>query len=165
VNAPKKKRRKPARLRALDWAWTERGTHEVGFHNRGRKVDEYQRADDLPGVGYSWCMSFVQWCFRAAGRPLPHLTASVGFFLGWARKAGWVVQKPARGDLVCFNFDADNWPDHVGFVVHVYPLFILTVEGNTSPGQRGSQADGGGVYSRYRRKSSRYAYVRVPDKA
>jgi len=151
-------------MRALDIAWQERGVHEVGFNNRGKRVEQYQRADGLPGTGYSWCMSFVQWCYLKANHPLPNLTASVGLFLNYARKVGWVVQKPARGDLICFNFDADNWPDHVGFVVRVMPLSILTVEGNTSPSAKGSQSDGGGVYTRVRRKSSRNAYVRVPGK-
>lgn len=140
----------------------EVGTHEVGFHNRGKRVDEYQRADNLPGVGYSWCMSFVQWCYKMVYHPLPDLTASVGNFLGYARKVGWVTSRPLRGDLVCFNFDADNWPDHVGFVARVLPLgLIRTIEGNTSPGTGGSQADGGGVYRRLRSRR-RCVFVRVP---
>jgi hypothetical protein len=154
----------PARLRALDVAIKEVGVHEVGFHNRGKRVDEYQRADNLPGVGYSWCMSFVQWCYREAGRPLPTLTASVGFFLSWARSAGLVVTTPKRGDLVCFNFDSDTWPDHVGFVRwRIRGGWIATLEGNTSPGTGGSQADGGGVYRRFRR-TSRCVFVRVPGR-
>jgi hypothetical protein len=155
-------KRVPLRIRALNIARREVGTHEVGFHNRGKRVDQYQRADSLPGVGYAWCMAFVQWCYREAGRPLPNLTASVGNFLSWARGVGWVVQKPARGDLVCFNFDADNWPDHVGFVLWRAPAFtVRTLEGNTSPGTAGSQADGGGVYPRWRSRR-RCAFVRRP---
>jgi len=155
-------KRVPARIRALNVARREVGTHEVGFHNRGKRVDEYQRADALPGVGYAWCMAFVQWCYRNAGHPLPDLTASVGNFLSYARKVGWVTSQPQRGDLVCFNFDADNWPDHVGLVLYRLPGgMIRTVEGNTSPGTGGSQADGGGVYRRFRSRR-RCAFVRVP---
>lgn len=147
----------------MEIAYGERGVHEIGYTNRGKKVSEYQRADNLPGVGYAWCMAFVQWCYKQAGRPLPNLTPSVGFFLSYARAIGWVVQKPQKGDLVCFNFDANNWPDHVGFVLSAsVPGFIRTIEGNTSPDAGGSQADGGGVYARWRRKSKRNAYVRVP---
>lgn len=150
------------RWKAASIAETQIGTHEIGFQNRGKKVDAYQRADNLPGVGYAWCMSFVQWCFREAGRPLPNLTASVGFFSSWARKAGWLVYSPLRGDIVCFNFDRDNWPDHVGIVTRRPILgFVRTVEGNTSPDNRGSQADGGGVYRKTRRVN-RCVFVRVP---
>ena len=145
-------------------ALREVGTHEVGFHNLGRRVEQYQRADSLPGVGYAWCMSFVQWCYREAGHPLPDLTASVGNFLGYARHVGWVIQRPARDDLVCFNFDADNWPDHVGFVRWRIPGgLIATVEGNTSPDASGSQADGGSVARKIRR-ARRCAFVRVPGR-
>jgi hypothetical protein len=154
---------KTYRERALEIALGEVGIHEIGFHNRGRRVDQYERADDLPGVGYSWCMSFVQWCYRQAGHRLPTLSPSVGIVLNWARMAGLVTTGPRRGDLVCFNFDADSWPDHVGFVIHNYPLYIRTVEGNTSPGTGGSQADGGGVYRRTRRKS-RCIFIRVPGR-
>lgn len=155
-------KRTPARIRALNIARREVGVHEVGFHNRGKRVDEYERADNLPGVGYAWCMAFVQWSYRRAGHPLPNMTASVGTFLSWARGIGWVVQRPARGDLVCFNFDSDEWPDHVGFVLWRIPGgFIRTLEGNTSPSAAGSQADGGGVYRRVR-STRRCAFVRVP---
>lgn len=157
------------REKAVRIAISQIGTHEIGFHNRGKKVDEYQRADDLPGVGYSWCMSFIQWCFKQAGHHLPTGTASVGLFLSWARKAGWVVTRPLRGDIVCYQFDSDNWPDHTGIVervLHLGPLWVIrTIEGNTSPGSGGSQADGGGVYRRTRTvRAGRVAFVRVPGK-
>jgi len=160
-----KRRRQPVtyRERALRIALGQIGVHEVGFHNRGRTVDEYERADDLPGVGYAWCMAFVQWCYRQADHPLPTLTASVGTFLTWARRVGWITSRPRRGDVVCFNFDADTWPDHVGLVTRVLPGFIRTVEGNTSRGAGGSQADGGGVWPKLRRKS-RCVFVRVPGR-
>jgi hypothetical protein len=150
-------------LRVALWE-AKRGVHEEGFSNRGKYVDRYQDADDLPGRGYPWCMAFVQWCYQQAGHPLRYRTASVGLFQSWARRIGWVVQKPQRGDIVCFNFDADNWADHVGLVTRALPGgWIRTVEGNTSAGTGGSQADGGGVHRRLRR-TSRCAFVRVPGK-
>ena len=41
------------------------GISEIGTSNRGPVVDEYQRADALPGEGYPWCMSLQQWCWNA----------------------------------------------------------------------------------------------------
>jgi hypothetical protein len=152
---------------ALQYALKEaaRGVHEIGTSNRGERVDQYQDADGLAGRGYPWCMSFVQWCFKQAGQPLGDLTASVGFFVAWARKVGYIVTKPQRADVVCFNFDSDNWADHVGFVVRVLPGFvqIQTVEGNTSGTDAGSQDDGGAV-ARKLRRTSRCVFVRVPGR-
>ncbi len=150
---------------ALRVALTQLGVHERGHSNRGPQVDRYQMADDLRGVGYPWCMAFVQWCYREAGHPLPNLTASVGLFATWARRAGWVTSSPLRGDIVCFNFDSNNWPDHVGLVIRSIPMLVLiqTVEGNTSDDARGSQTDGGGVHRKLRRRS-RCVFVRVPGR-
>jgi hypothetical protein len=150
---------KTYRQLALAIALDEVGVKESpAGSNRGPRVDQYQDADDLAGRGYPWCMSFVQWCYRNAGKPLPRRTPSVGFFLDWARKAGWVVTAPRRGDVVCYQFDADSWPDHVGIVSAVLPGgFIRAVEGNTATG---NDANGGAVMVRTRR-SSRCAFVRV----
>lgn len=163
---------KALRLRALDIARSQIGTHEVGFNNRGPKVDQYQKADNLPGVGYPWCASFVQWCFMKAGKPLPNRTASVGFLLDWAKRRGYTVQRPFRGDLICFFFGPDSWPDHIGFVERVLALpsprgwryIIRTIEGNTSANAFGSQSDGGGVYRRTRWVApNKVAFIRIPN--
>jgi hypothetical protein len=48
---------------------------------------------------------------------------------GWWQPAG-----PQRGDLVCFEWEKDSWPDHIGIVEHVLDGdTISTIEGN-SPG-------------------------------
>lgn len=156
-----------ARIRALEIARGEIGVQERGGPNRGPRVDQYQEADSLPGVGYAWCAAFVQWCFKQAGRQLENGTASVGFLLSWAREKGWVVSRPFKGDLVCFQFTSDNWPDHVGFVERVLglgPVLTLqTIEGNTSPTDAGSQDEGDGVYRKRRVvRASRVAFIRVP---
>jgi hypothetical protein len=152
------------REKALRIALKEVGVKEQPpGSNRGPRVDQYQDADGLPGRGYPWCMAFVQWAYRQAGRPLdPAKTASVGFFLGWARGQGLVTSKPLRGDVVCYQFDSNNWPDHVGIVSRVLPGgLILAVEGNTSIT---SDDNGGSVMLRTRR-TSRCSFVRVPGAA
>lgn len=144
---------------------------ESGQNNRGPLVDKFQQADDLPGGGYAWCASFVQFCFKEAGHPLPSRSASVGKVLEDARKRGWVVSRPFAGDLVCFHFDTDSWPDHIGFVEKVISLgpvlVIQTIEGNTGPS--GSVSDPGtgrdGVYRKRRVvRASKVAFIRVPYK-
>lgn len=162
----------PYRIQALEVALSEEGVSEVGFNNRGPRVDQYQREGTayVGWVGFPWCAAFVSWCLKAVGFPVEMipLRASVGFFEDYARGVGWVVSKPARGDIFCWRIDSrDNWPDHIGFVTRVVRLgpyvAFRTIEGNTSPGTGGSQDDGGGVYQRTRViKRSRVVFLRVP---
>jgi len=156
-----------ARERAVLLALEEarKGVREVGGNNRGPRVETYQRADGLPGEGYAWCASFVNWCFLTAGRPLDELkrSASVGFLETYARGLGWLHAKPARGDVFCWRSnDGDTWPDHTGFVVAVNRDGSLrTVEGNTSST---SVDEGDGVYVKTRPASfaARCSFIRVP---
>lgn len=151
------------------------GLKEVGVReepagsNWSPRIRDYLRAAGLkypkpPGV--PWCMAFVCWCYQEAGHPLPVPSASVGMFLEWAQKVGDLVERPFHGDIVCYRFDADNWPDHVGQIVRVLALrwrgsefvgWIKTVEGNTSSG---NDANGGQVQIRYR-WANRCSFVRV----
>lgn len=136
--------------------------------NRGSRVKEYQAATSLKGTGWPWCAAFVCWCFKQAGAPLAYPSASVGHFLVWAAKYGYTVKRPFRGDLVCYRFDADDWPDHIGFVERVLALrwrgrefagWVRTIEGNTA---FGNDANGGQVQRRWR-WLRRCSFVRVPD--
>jgi hypothetical protein len=159
------------RERALRYAIAEIGVSEVGFNNRGPRVDEYQRVGTgyVGWVGFPWCAAFVSWCFLKAGYDVTRipLRASVGFFESWARKSGYVVDRPMRGDLFHWRIDGDAWPDHIGFVERVIslgPVLVMqTVEGNTSRGDGGSQDDGGGVYRRRRAIArSKVVFTRIP---
>lgn len=149
------------------------GVHEEGGNNRGPVVDEYQRADTLPGEGYAWCMSLQQWCWKTAtgGELLADGTAGCATFYGWARRSGFLVARPLRGDHVLFDFDRDgHYDDHVGMIERVLrlgPVLLLqTIEGNTSPDDGGSQADGGGVRRKRRVVRRRtVAFVRIPGEA
>lgn len=160
----------PIRLKALQAGVAELGEkeHPAGS-NWSPRIREYLSAAGLnyptpPGV--PWCMAFVCWCYKHAGHALPYPTASVGNFLAWATKAGDVVQRPFRGDIVCYRFDADTWPDHVGQVERVLAVrwrnkvfagYVRTIEGNTSAG---NDANGGQVQRRWR-WHSRCSYVRI----
>src|SRR5512133_3267404 len=124
------------RERALRIALAEakRGVHEVGFNNRGPRVEQYLKEVGLGG-GYPWCDAFVSWCLhRAGGRRIPVESAGVWDTYNKARRLGWVVKRPFRGDLVLFDLDGDRaTDDHIAFVERVLrlgPVFILrTVEG------------------------------------
>lgn len=166
----------PARIRALNCAVRKIGvTEHPPGSNRGRIIDSWNLEAGAP-VGSYWCCSFVHACFKTVGVTLPG-GASVGALLGQAHSRGWVVKRPLKGDLACFDFGENNgfgaYGDHIGFVEKVIGLrwkngvfagYIATVEGNTSSGVTGSQSNGGGVYRRRRliARGVGAAFVRVP---
>ena len=106
--------------------------------------------------GQPWCMSFVQWCFAQAGTPLPHRTGSCSALLNWYQKnrPECVVKDPQPGDIAIFTFG------HTGIVERALPGSVMCIEGNTSPGQSGSQDNGGGVYRRQRNLALVRAFIR-----
>ena len=106
--------------------------------------------------GQPWCMSFVQWCFHQAGTPLPHKTGSCSALLNWYQKnrPDCVVKDPQPGDIAIFTFG------HTGIVEKALPGSGMCIEGNTSPGQSGSQDNGGGVYRRQRNLALVRAFIR-----
>lgn len=106
--------------------------------------------------GQPWCMSFVQWCFHQAGTPLPHKTGSCSALLNWYQKnrPECVVKDPQPGDIIIYNFG------HTGIVESASTTTITAIEGNTSPGQSGSQDNGGGVYRRQRNLALVRAFIR-----
>lgn len=145
--------------------------HEVGFNNHGPWVKKFLNEVGLP-EGFAWCDAFQSYEeHAAAGRRLPIESASVWQTYAAAKKLGWLKYRPERGDLVLYDFDGDgNANDHIGIVVKVLKrgriLGLRTVEGNTSSGTGGSQADGGGVYVRTRIvRHSSVRFVRIPGRA
>jgi hypothetical protein len=113
----------PARLEALVWAKSQIGVkeHPPGS-NWGPRVRVY-----LSAAGFKtpapWCAAFVTWALGKAGY---HVTtpgpASVENWEQWAAKHGYLVKRPLRGDIVCYDWNADNWYDHIGFVERVLAL-------------------------------------------
>lgn len=164
-------KKKPGRLVALNIARTQLGVkeHPPGS-NWGPRVKTYLASAGIKSPA-PWCAAFVTYCLTRAGY---HVTtpgpASVESWEQWANRHGYLVNRPLRGDLVCYDWDANNWYDHIGFVERVLALrwrgrqFIglaMTIEGNTSSGSRGDQSNGGGVYRR-RRWIKHARFVRLP---
>lgn len=102
-----------------------------------------------------WCAMFISWVFFMAGMPLPAST-SKGFAYTpsgaeWFKKRNRWSTLPRVGAVVFFSMGGQRI-DHVGLVVKVNgDGSIITIEGNTSSGNAGSQRDGGGVYRRLRK--------------
>ena len=167
---------KPVRVKALAKSKLYVGVkeHPAGS-NRGPHIDRWCHwANGL--YGYPWCSAFVCGMVReVSGLILPEpRRASVGFLEGWAKAHGELLKpgtQPRPGDLVCYRFDDDNWPDHIGFVDQVLHAewggstgyfigSLRTIEGNTSAGD---DANGGQVQVRYR-SDVRCRFVRLDAK-
>jgi hypothetical protein len=166
---------KAVRVRALAQAKLYVGVkeHPAGT-NRGPHIDRWCRwANGL--TGYPWCSAFVCGMVReVSGLIVPEpRKASVGFLEQWAKSVGSLLgpgTRPRRGDLICYRFDSDSWPDHIGFVDRVFAAewdregyfvgSVRAVEGNTSAGD---DANGGQVQVRYR-SDVRSRFIRLDAK-
>lgn len=116
----------------------------------------YASKTGSPYFGYSgvpYCAMFVSWVLAQAGMTPPGgIFAYCPTGLANARRLGRTRDKRAAkpGDLVFFDWNKDGVSDHVGIVTANRGSYLETIEGNTSPGVRGSQSNGGGVYRRAR---------------
>lgn len=114
--------------------------------NRGGIIDQWLRLCGLPPA--PWCGCFCNACLVAAGFPsmpwlcyCPNIEAR-----SRTRQGGWSwhsIGEARPGDLVLYG---SSVAQHVG----LYVGNGVTIEGNTSAGTGGSQANGGGVYMRRR---------------
>ena len=129
----------------------ELGNTESPAGSNRTKYGAWMKLDGQP-----WCMSFVQWCFAQAGYPLPFRTGSCNALLEWYKqnRPECVVTIPQPCDVIIYNFG------HTGIVEGVSGGKITAIEGNTSPGDSGSQDTGGGVFRSTRSESLVRAYIR-----
>jgi cell wall-associated NlpC family hydrolase len=119
-----------------------------------------------------WCASFVSYVFNKAGAGhIVRGTQTKNGFVGCSagirglKKKGFKTVKLAEalpGDIIFFDWQNDNDPDHVGIVLKSHPKkkIVTCYEGNTSNGKGGSQSNGGGVYKRDRRYSLVHVVIR-----
>ena len=135
----------------LEIARGELGNTESPAGSNRTKYGKWMKLDGQP-----WCMSFVQWCYAQAGRPLPFRTGSCSALLNWCREhqPESIVSEPQPRDIIIYNFG------HTGLVESSFGSTVTAIEGNTSAGDSGSQDNGGGVFRRTRRKSLVKAYIR-----
>lgn len=141
--------------RVLDTARAELGYTESPPGSNRTKYGEAYGWNGVP-----WCVMFLWWCFREAGEGKAFFgggkTASCGTLLHWYREQGQTVpaSEVQPGDIVILNFSGTKDTQHCGLVIDVSPVicpatgapsYIITIEGNTSPGLEGSQDNGGCV--------------------
>ena len=132
-------------------------TESGGKDGRSGNITKYW-ADLRPDYqGGAWCAAFVNWCLKKNGITAlldgpthPFYTPSME---AWAKAEGrWtdsINGKP--GDVLIFT---ERSTIHTGFLEKQRGAnAVQTLEGNTASGNRGSQANGGGVYRRVRARS------------
>jgi cell wall-associated NlpC family hydrolase len=145
-----------------------RAKFETGYTEKNNNETKY-------GAWYGvnkqpWCAIFVSWCYDKAGLVDKVAAQSKKGFascdagLKWFAKKGKIVPvgEAKEGDIVFFQFDNDAQPDHVGIVEKNMKRLkaLKTIEGNTSPNNKGSQSNGGGVYQKKRSYATVMAVVR-----
>jgi CHAP domain len=118
--------------------------------HRGRNHTKYGVAAGWNGV--SWCAQFAWWTWRQAGHDVLPKTASVWEMWDYAQRRGWVTDQPTVGAIPVYDFPLGTKWDHIGACVTRLdgPHAFYAIEGNTSPDDKGSQSNGGGVFERHR---------------
>ncbi|MFI5529175.1 peptidoglycan-binding protein [Kitasatospora sp. NPDC051853] len=115
-----------------------------------------------------WCdMAVSYWADRSGNAEAVGRFAYCPDHVEFFRDRGqWVDADSAarRGDVVFYDWDEDGVADHVGLVVEdsAPGHRLTTVEGNTSPGDGGSQSNGDGCYRRSRPRGSVLGFGRPP---
>lgn len=115
--------------------------------------------------GVPYCAMFVSWVFAQAGATAVGLPgAYCPTMLAAAKGKGKTVPKISAqpGDIVYFDFAGSGVTGHVGIVERNTGTYLVTIEGNTSSGTSGSQANGGVVARRTRAYATVAGIVR-PD--
>lgn len=152
---------------------TARG--ELGYTEDppGSNRTKYWDAYDPRMQGQPWCVAFLWWVFQQAGERMAFFgggkTASCGMLLRWYREQGLTVDKKdiQIGDILILNFSGTQDTQHCGLVVDKGKLAgtWYTIEGNTTPGEEGSQDDGGCVALKMRSVRNVVAVCRPQYKA
>jgi hypothetical protein len=104
------------------------------------------------GPALAWCAAFASMCLRAAGLKVACAGACN---LGRMWPAVPAGEDPMLGDLLWYPTD-EQGHGHVGIVIAVGPVFVVTIEGNQRNGVR---------MVRRLRKDCRFTRVPLPPQA
>ena len=91
-----------------------------------------------------WCAMFISWCANQTGitEDIIPKFASCTIGYNWFKQRDKIIQTNdvQAGDILFFNWDNINDPDHVGIVEKVEGNIITTIEGNAS-NERSGEGD------------------------
>lgn len=111
----------------------------------GKEVNDKKQGGDV----YPWCMAFQSWLFdqKKSLSAIGGKSCSCSQTKNWFKNNKRWYKSPKVGDLVFFTYS------HIGLVIEVHDGYIITIEGNTSSNDSGSQRNGGMVAKRTRSSS------------
>lgn len=161
-------------MKVVDVAISQIGVKESPYGSNNVKYNTWFYGKPVHGDRYSWCATYLDWCFEQAGcgKLYPHnANAAYGQDEIVSKCGGkWIMEQTANqerrkkyvrqqakvGDIVDFNFSNLNstWRQHTEIVVGIDGDYLVCVGGNTSSGN-GSQSNGGMVA----KKDRHYKYV------
>lgn len=140
--------------------------------NRSPDIDRFHRYLGIP-YGNSWCMLLVQteykegFALKGLTNPLPKdarvsrvwkaaLKNPYRYKCIRAKRLALGIEKGEPADVVIMSHgktsEDANWSGHTGILLtQLEKALLLVREGNTSSGDRGSQANGDGCYDRIRK--------------
>lgn len=122
----------------IRWAESQLGTAEDPKGSNNVRYNTIYYGRSVSGASYPWCMAFI-WCgfyeigarnlFMGGGK-----TASCTALMRWARSNGrWVTSDYRAGDIMLFQFDTDDYADHVGiYTGDKSGSAYICIEGNTN---------------------------------
>jgi hypothetical protein len=158
----------------LDTALSYVGVREKTLRNDGPEVEKFLSYVGLR-KGNSWCAAFVSYCLGVNNVVEPSIRSGLAYNF---TKGKYVIK---ASDVLKYNLSLPKgtiviWQKgttifgHIGFAVKPWSgIRGVTVEGNTSSGEKGSQSNGDGVYIRNRSInrlnyfSIRYFTLVLPD--
>lgn len=137
----------------IEIAEREIGTTEYPPNSNKVKYNTWFYGREVSGASYPWCAAFISWLFRSEPSLLKK-SASCASILSDCITKKMIVSAPMKGDIVFFKFgNTSKTTNHIGIVADVQANKIITIEGNTSFDDKGSQANGGAVARRVRTSS------------
>lgn len=118
--------------------------------------------------GVPWCVIFLCWLFNHADEKDSfyggNKVASCTMLYQWYKEKGLTISTDniQVGDIIFENFNGKKTTDHCGIVIEKGPLSgtWYVIEGNTSPGEEGSQDNGGCVALKIRHTKNIVAVCR-----
>lgn len=144
--------------KVIELARRELGVTEDPKGSNRVKYNTAYYGREVSGKDFPWCVTLQWWIFQESGERMAFFgggkTASCRTLLRWYREQGLTADKQAIqvGDILILNFSGKKVggeldTEHCGLVVEKGPLAgtWYCVEGNTSPGEEGSQDNGGCV--------------------
>lgn len=142
--------------KVIEIATLEMGVTENPPGSNCVKYNTAYYGKQVSGSAYPWCATFLWWVFQEAQERMAFFgggrTASCGTLLRWYREQGLTVPvaQVKVGDIVILNFSGTKDTQHCGYVIEREGSAVKTIEGNTTPGEEGSQDNGGCVAKKTR---------------